>query len=209
VKHITRSLSLLSLPLLFAASANAQSNIDVHFGGGMAWAKSSGQQIDTFNNGTPYTTPSMQNSFLGGGGEVMFTPQFGAGAEFNWQIAKSDYAGLQVRPLFYDFNGVWHPNPHNKRYVFEARAGLGGTSLHFSNSSSTCDPFTGCSSFTNYAASSNHFQLHMGVAANIYLTSKVFFRPELDAHWVNNFFQYGSNWVPRASLAIGYTFGER
>jgi hypothetical protein len=30
----------------------------------------------------------------------------------------------------------------------------------------------------------------------------------VDVHWVNNFFQFGSGWVPQYSVAVGYRFGE-
>ena len=209
MKHITRSLSLLSLPLLFVAYAEAQSNIDVHFGGGVAYDSSNGTPIDTFGTGTLYSTPKLNSTFLGAGGELMLKPHFGVGAEVNWQAAKADYAGLQFRPLFYDVNGVWRPNPHNKRFVFEAQAGLGATNLRFYQNQSACDAFAGCSSASSFVESSNHFQLHFGAAANVYITRHVFFRPELDLHWVNNFFQFGSNLVPRTSLSLGYSFGER
>jgi hypothetical protein len=31
----------------------------------------------------------------------------------------------------------------------------------------------------------------------------------VEAHWVDNFSQFGSNWVPQYSMGIGYTFGSR
>jgi hypothetical protein len=47
----------------------------------------------------------------------------------------------------------------------------------------------------------------MSVAVRIYATSHIFFRPAVDGHWVNNFFQFGSNWVPEYSLGVGYSLG--
>jgi hypothetical protein len=29
-----------------------------------------------------------------------------------------------------------------------------------------------------------------------------------DVHYVNNFFPFGSNWVPRYSVSLGYSFGK-
>jgi serine/threonine protein kinase/Tol biopolymer transport system component len=39
-------------------------------------------------------------------------------------------------------------------------------------------------------------------------TPRVFIRPQFDYHWVNNFFQFGSNSVPQFSASVGYSFGE-
>jgi hypothetical protein len=37
----------------------------------------------------------------------------------------------------------------------------------------------------------------------------LFVQPRFDLHWVNNFFQFGSNLVPEYSVALGYTFGAQ
>ena len=69
--------------------------------------------------------------------------------------------------------------------------------------------FAGCSSSNSFIESSNHFQTHFGVGLNIYATEHMFLRPQADIHWVNNFFQFGSGWVPEYSVSIGYRFGDR
>ena len=50
-------------------------------------------------------------------------------------------------------------------------------------------------------------RVHFAVAARIYATPHIFFRPAVDVHWVNNFFQFGSNWVPEYTMGLGYSFG--
>jgi hypothetical protein len=49
----------------------------------------------------------------------------------------------------------------------------------------------------------------MSAGLRIYATNHVFFRPQIDARYVDNFFQYGSNWVPEYGAALGWSFGER
>ena len=44
-------------------------------------------------------------------------------------------------------------------------------------------------------------------AARLYATPHIFLRPAVDVHWVNNFFQFGSNWVPEYTMGVGYSFG--
>jgi hypothetical protein len=50
--------------------------------------------------------------------------------------------------------------------------------------------------------------VNFAAAARIHVTEHVFLRPALDAHYVNNFFQFGSNWVPEYTLSVGYAFGN-
>jgi hypothetical protein len=92
--------------------------------------------------------------------------------------------------------------------VPQFEAGIGATSIHFYQSSTSCDQLVGCSSSNSFIESSTHFQTHLGVGLNLYATEHIFLRPQIDVHWVNNFFQFGSDWVPEYSLAVGYRFGE-
>jgi len=43
----------------------------------------------------------------------------------------------------------------------------------------------------------------------LYVTDHLFVRPQVDAHYVDNFFQFGSNWVPEYGASVGWSFGER
>jgi hypothetical protein len=130
------------------------------------------------------------------GGDLMFMPHFGVGAESSFRMSQGAYAGLKYRPTFYDFNGIWQPFSGSKRIVPEFQAGLGGVNLKFYYSQQYCDIFAGCSTSNSYLESSNHFQLHLSAGVKFYVTHSFFIRPQVDAHWVNNFFQFGSSWVP-------------
>ena len=68
MRRFCRHLALLVLPPLCLSAAYAQAGIDVNIGFGTNHAKSSGQLIDTFGDGTLYKTPSMGGFFLGLGG---------------------------------------------------------------------------------------------------------------------------------------------
>jgi hypothetical protein len=140
------------------------------------------------------------------GGDFMFRPHLGVGFETSFR-SQSNYAGINYRPLFYDFNAVYQPISSG-RIVPEFQAGLGGANLRFYLNQSYCDSFGGCSNQNYYLESSNHLQLHAGGGVRLYVKGGFFVRPQIDVHWVNNLFQFGSNWVPEYSAAIGYTFGR-
>jgi hypothetical protein len=170
-------------------------------------ASSSGQSIDTFGTGTLFNTPKLTGTFGKFGADLMLTSHFGVGGEGDFRFSQGAYAGLNYRPIFYDFYGIWEPIK-GKRVVPQFEAGLGAASIRFYENSSSCDQFAGCSSSNAFVESSTHFQTHLGVGVNFYATEHIFLRPQVDVHWVNNFFQFGSDWVPEYSVAIGYRFGE-
>ena len=193
---------------LFAVTALAQAqSASIYYGLGTATDSSSNQQIDTFGTGNPYTTPKMAGLFSDIGGSLMFTKHYGLGADLDWRDTHAAYAGLNYRPLFYNFDAVVEPGK-TKHFVPELRGGLGGVNIGYSLSSTACNPFTGCNTSNQNLESAHHFQVHMGVAARYYVTNHVFLRPAVEAHWVNNFSQFGSNWVPQYSMGIGYSFGS-
>ena len=180
--------------------------VNVYFGLGTATASSSNQQIDTFGTGNPYTTPKMAGLFGDLGASFMFSKHYGLGADFDWRTTQAAYAGLNYRPYFYNFDAIFEPGK-TKHFVPELRGGIGGVNVSYSLNQTSCDPFAGCSTSNQYLESAHHFQVHMEVAARYYLTDHIFLRPSVEAHYVNNFTQFGSNWVPQASLGIGYSFG--
>jgi hypothetical protein len=141
------------------------------------------------------------------GGSFFLTKHLGVGAELNWRGSQGAYAGLKYRPLFYDFNGIWQP-VKTARFVPEIQGGVGGVNLRYYYNSQYCDQFTGCTTSNSFLESSNHFQVHLGAALRMYVTPHVFVRPAVDAHYVNNFFQFGNNWVPEYSIGVGYSFGN-
>jgi hypothetical protein len=199
------ALTMSALLLAGAGTMNAQ-DISAYFGLGTAMDSSSNQQIDTFGNGVLYPTPEVTGLFATVGAEYMFSPHFGASGEFNWRTSQGAYAGLQYRPLIYDFGGVWQPIGRSGRIVPEIQAGLGGMDIKYYLNSSTCDQFTGCSSSSQYVESANHVQVHLSAAVRLYVTNHVFLRPAVDAHWVDGLTQFGSNWIPEFSLGVGYSF---
>ena len=206
MKDKIRILPVLAI-LLFGSGqlAKAQS-ASIYFGLGTARDGSNGQAIDTFGNGTVFNTPRMGGLFETIGGDVMFRQNFGVGFETSFQ-SQRNYAGLNYRPLFYDFNAIYSPSVGQRKIVPEIQAGVGGANLRFYLNQSFCDSFGGCSNSNTYLESSNHFQLHLGGGLRLYVKGGLYVKPQIDAHWVNNFFQFGSNWVPEYSMSVGYTFG--
>ena len=189
--------------------AHAQSEVDVSLGLGTAQDKSNGQVIDPLGTGNPSPTGAINGLFMKIGGDVMFKPSFGAGFETSFRPAQGTYAGLGFRPLFYDFNGIYHPPVKSKRFVPELQAGLGGVNVKFYANQQSCNSLTGCSSSNEFLTSANHFQLHFGGGLKYYVTDQIFITTEVDVHWVDNFSQFGNNWVPQYGASIGYTLGER
>lgn len=187
---------------------NAQS-FSGFYGFGFATDSSNHQPIDTFGNGVLFNTPGITGSFSTVGAEAMFTRHFGVAGELNWRNSQGNYAGLNYRPLIYDVGGVWQPLGRSGRIVPELQGGLGGVNVRYYVNQSACDAFVGCSTSSQFLESANHFQVHMSAAVRLYVTPHIFLRPAVDAHWVDNFTQFGSNWVPEYSLGIGYTLGER
>ena len=208
MKPIRSTLLLVCAIFMCTHFAKAQDGIDAYMGVGTATATSSGVATDTFGTGNPFTTPKLGGAFGKAGADIMFTPHFGVGGEADFRFSQGAYAGLTYRPTFYDFNGIFHPFTHSARIVPEFQAGLGAVNLKFFAPQSYCDAFAGCSSSNAYLESSNHFQTHLGAAVRFYATQHIFFRPQVDIRWVDNFFQFGSDWVPEYSVSVGYNFGH-
>ena len=206
---LIRSALPLALALGMASLAHAQAGVDVFFGAGTAMDSSSGALIDTFGTGYPYTTPRLGGTFGRVGADVMFTPLIGVGGEADWRFSQGSYAGLNYRPLFYDFNAIFTPlGRKSKRVVPELQVGIGGMKLSYYENASYCDAFAGCSSTNYLVESASHFQTHLEAGIRFYLTQHLFLRPQVDAHYVDNLFQFGSNWVPEYGASLGWSFGE-
>ncbi len=194
--------ALLPLMILCASFAHAQAGLFVFFAMGTAHDGSIGQNVDVLGTGNPLPAPSMGGVFGTLGGGVMLTDTLGAGAEVSFRFTQGDYAGAGYRPVFYDFNGIWAPKFGTKLMQPEIQAGFGGMSLRFYGGQQYCSPYTGFCS--NYAGSSNHFQLHMGLGLRIFVKEHIFVRPQIDYHWVHNLNEFASDSVPEYSIAIGY-----
>ena len=199
--------------LLFVTTslAHAQSGLDVYFGVGTSRVGASGNLIDPLSTGILSPTNSMAGAFGKVGADFMITPRLGVGGETDFRFSQGTYStNIKYRPTFYDFNVIYLPTAHRfKRIVPELQAGLGGANLSFYYPQAYCDSLAGCSTSNTYLESSNHFQVHLEAGLRIYATPHLFIRPQVDAHYVNNFFQFGSDWVPQYGASVGWSFGER
>jgi len=189
--------------LFLPASVARAQQVSAYLGFGSAHDSSNGSQIDTFSDGTLHNTPSLGGFFMALGAGVFVNKQLGIGADLYWRAPQGDYAGLKYRPSFYSFDGIYRPERWTtKRLEPELRAGIGGARVRYSFDDQTaCDRVSGC-------PESTHFQVHMGVAARFYVADHIFLRPAVDVHYVNNFSEFGSNWVPQYSIGVGYGFGR-
>lgn len=206
MKLITRILPACALA---ACSAFAQQSIDIYGGASAPTAPASKSTIDTFGDGTLYSRPKLDGVFPKFGANVKFTNKFGAGAELNFRGAKGDYAGLTYRPMFYDFYGVYTPTNRWRTIVPEFQAGVGAVNLRYYYDQGSCNGILGCSSSSSLVGSSKHFTSHVGANLKVYVRKNLYAAPEFKFRYVNNFFQFGRNWVPEYGVRVGYTFGER
>jgi hypothetical protein len=174
---------------------------------GTAQDGSTNQSVDLLGTGNYMLTQRMGGVFGTLGGGLMIKPTLGAGAEVSFRFAQGNYAGLGYRPIFYDFNGIWAPSVHTTRVAPEVQAGFGGVSLRFYGGTQYLNYYTG--TYSNYAGSSSHFQLHAGLGLRFYVKPHLFVRPQIDLHWVRNLNQeFSSNAVLAYTLAIGYSFSQ-
>jgi hypothetical protein len=162
-------------------------------------------------NGQCETAPTIGGPFGVIGGDFMIKPHLGINAEYSWRFAQADYlplAGLKARPTFYDFNAVYQPTSGTSRIVPVVEGGIGGSKLSLYFNQASCVTQV-CQNSNQVVATSNHFQLHAAVGVKLYVKSDIFIKPQFDLHWVHNLDQqYGSNFVPQYTIAIGYTFGR-
>jgi hypothetical protein len=206
---------------LCISSASAQSSFDVNIGGGTAHSSASGAGIENtsslnaFGSCTPSATdptcertPSLGGFFLGFGGDLLLWKHFGVGAEVMFQPAKSDYGPLQYRQTFYDFNGIFVP-VNQKKFQLQLQGGIGGAKTSFSFTQTGCVGTAVCTTQTEPVGNTSHFQLHVGVGLQVFLTEHIFVRPQFDLHYVPSFTdQFGSNTVPAGMVWVGYSWGD-
>lgn len=209
LKRLYFAAPLVLLFSLLGTSAHAQSNFSVYFGMGSATDSRSNNPNaqNNFITGDAETPPTMGGLFGMFGGDYMFRRMLGFGAEYSVHFTQTEYLGLNVRPAFFDFNAVFQPLPKSTKIVPEIQGGLGGANLKFYVPQQSC--IVNCTTFNTYVQSSNHFQLHASAGVRFYVTHSIFIRPQFDIHWVHNLTEYGSDWVPEYTVAVGYTFGGR
>jgi hypothetical protein len=228
VTRICRYLPMFVLPLLCLQFANAQSGIDfgVGFGGASAPAAKTGLDASlnpcTLGSANCQKTPSLSTFMIGVNGDLMLWKHFGVGGEVNFEPGKKDYviltqqggagAGsftekLQSRITLYDFNGIFQP-VKSKMASVKISGGIGGANVKFYDSGSSTSGLLGTQNFSQYFASSNHFQVHGGLGVQIYVKEHFFIRPEVNVHYVHNLNQFGRDSVLRYTVWLGYTFGQ-
>jgi hypothetical protein len=134
----------------------------------------------------------------------MIKPSLGVGGEVMFRFAQQDYAGAGIRPIFYDFNGIFTPTLGSSRVMAEIQGGLGGVNVRFYGGTQFCDPYTGrCSDF---AGSSNHFQLHAGFGIRFYVKEHLFVRPQFDYRWVHALSDlFKNDSVTAYGVAVGFS----
>jgi hypothetical protein len=221
-RFVVRTAPMLLL-LMFAGGvtlAKAQ-GVSAYFGAGAATDSSNGQELECNSNTAgcasgglpnPDVGPKMTGSFGIFGADFMWKKHLGFGGEYSWRFDQGPFApqeSLTYRPSFYDFNVIWHPlnAPH---VVPEIQGGIGGENNKFYFTQSGClSGSIACSTLSQYIASSNHFQVHLSGGVRLYVKGNLYLRPQVDVRWVNNFQEFGSNWVPEYSVVIGYTLGSR
>jgi hypothetical protein len=211
-------LPLLSLLLACAPFAGAQSSFDLNVGFGSAHDDSNGGGIDNTtglgctpgSTSTCQATSSLSGFFLGFGGDVLLQKHYGFGGEVSFNPTKQDYGPFQYRETFYDFNGIYAPI-NQKRVQLKLMGGIGGARTSFSLVQSQCiGATTACTSYSTPYLNANHFQLHVGVGVEIFVTEHIFIRPQFDFHYVPGLTdEFNSTAVPAGMVWVGYSWGDR
>jgi opacity protein-like surface antigen len=216
------SLTGATLFLFGASLASAQTSFDINLGFGGAWDSANSGGIDNASslNAFGACTPNsgdasceslskMNGFFLGFGGDLMLYKHLGVGFEASLEPARQTYGPLNARQSFYDVNAIYAPIS-TKRASLQLEGGVGGARTSFSFSESGCVGTAVCTTSTEPIGSASHFQVHVGVGVQIFLTQHIFIRPQFDLHYVPGLTnQFGSDAVPEAMLWLGYSFGER
>ena len=233
MRRICRYLPLLSLVPFCVSLASAQSAVDINVGFGGAWDSAGKNGIDFGSTTGGCTTPpgstcqvtkALSSFMLGFGGDVMVKDKLGFGLEYSITPALQTYAPLngstsalaasveepvQSRVSFYDFNAVYRPIA-TKKAALNIEAGIGGERTSFSVTQSGCLGTAVCSSQTSPVGTASHFQEHIGIGAQIFVTEHLYIRPQLDLHIANGLTnQFGSNFVPTVMVWVGYNLGSK
>lgn len=231
MRRFSRYLLLPAALLCFIQLASAQSSFDINIGFGAIHDKANATQIDqnlnpcTPNDPAPpcVSTPALSGFMLGFGGDLMLWKKLGVGAEVSLQPGKQNYVdlssqaaasglntlSLQTRVTLFDFDGIYEP-VNTKKVALKLKGGIGGANVKFYQSGSSSNSVIGSQNYTQYFASSNHFQVHGGAGVQIYVSEHVFVRPEFNIHYVPNMTQqFGSNAVIEGMVWLGYSFGDR
>jgi hypothetical protein len=174
-------------------------------------------------------TSALSSFMLGFGANLMLWEHFGVGMEATLEPGKATYATIppesttaagvttalqagytfQTRATFYDFNGIYQPVKTAKADL-QLIGGFGGANIKsFTNQAGSSSLLGSSSSTSQLYGSSNHLNLHAGVAVQIYLNDHFYIRPQVDMHYVPNLAQFGSKIVTEEMVWVGYTIGDR
>jgi hypothetical protein len=212
-----RSAAFLVLFLFAGAQLASAQGVSAYFGLGTATNSATtspgcgAKQIFDDVTGFCEPGPTMGGAFGVFGADFMIKPHFGVNGEYSFRFGQADYlpaAALKVRPTFYDFNAVFQPLAGESRIVPVIEGGVGGAKLSLYFNQQGCVTSI-CQNSSQVVATANHFQLHGAVGVKLYVKGGIFVKPQFDARWVHNLDQqYGRNFVPEYTVAIGYTFGR-
>ncbi len=207
MKSFRSVVGLIFAMFILSSAASAQARFDVYFGMGTQRDSSTNQLVDLLGTGNPMLTGPMDGVFGTLGGGLMLTPTFGAGAEVSFRFAQGDYANTGFRPIFYDFNGIW--TPLGKSPIMpELQAGFGGVNLRFYGGTQYYNYYTG--TYSNFAGSINHLQLHASLGVRFYVKERLFLRPQFDYRWVRNLDdEFARQSVLGFSLAVGFSSSRK
>ena len=197
--HLVIVLSAVCVALaVISGSAQAQ-KIDLAFGVSTPLAPSANQNGPSLSGG----------AYPGFSGDVLFWHNVGFGAEVFWRASQAQNyggSGYNIRPVFYNFNGVYSAKvaPH---VAVELVGGLGALDNHVF----ACNGGVGACGGTFIVQSSNRFDVDFGGGIKLYAHGGFFVRPEARFYWINNNtgnsdVTYSSNHATRVGASIGYTF---
>jgi hypothetical protein len=191
LKKLSFLVVTFAMVFMLGSAAQAQ-QFDLSFGVSGLTAPSSNATVQTIGGGA-YPTFGL---------DFLFYHNLGVGFNAAFRAKQNLYQGFQpFRPFFYDVDLVYAP-PLGKHAQLELSAGIGAESVRFYTPFLTCGTFTGCTDFV----SSNHFLGQFGGGLRLYVTNKIFIRPEAHVYVVRNNFEFSGAQATRFGLSIGYSF---
>lgn len=190
-----RWIALATACLALAVFAPAQS-VDAFFGFNTLVTRASQQGVPKLGGGL----------YPNAGGDLIFLPfNLGIEAQVSWRASQSNYFGVGLRPVFYNFGLAWEPVKPGSAIRPDFGIGLGAENLRQYQGILTCSGFTGC---TNHS-STNHLLLSANAGLKVYISEHIFLRPSVYfyniRHNTRDFPDVPTAW--QVGLAIGYTLG--
>jgi len=190
LKKLFLLVAAFCLILLPGSAAHAQ-QFDMSFGVSGLTGPASTATVQTIGGGT----------YLNFGLDFLFYHNVGVGFNAAFRANENLYQGFQpFRPFFYDVDAVYAP-PLGKHAQAELSAGIGASSVRFYTPTFSCS-FVGCTNFV----SSNHFLSQFGGGMRLYVTNRIFIRPEAHLYLIHNNFEFSGSHATRYGVSIGYSF---